>query len=301
MVPYLLVADLQNTALSAILVFSDRVLYPSYSTVPRLFRFSALEDQVAAGSIMWVVGSLAFIVPAIVIAVQCLSKRTTLETRVQSRSREGSSFDLWRARLPGFLPPTNNPANKRRSGAGRGAVTFVALFAATALCFIGLLALSSNDDDDQSVRFKGTSGPFAVAVLAPPGDVPVGSSVFSVLVQDLDTHDVLLDATVDIAAQPSSSPPHPPVTVTANHAASANKLLQSAELNLPVVGDWTLSVAVKRNADTREFVVPLHVEKPATDAECPWSYVVIGTFALVLSGAYFGRRRSRHAERPVQV
>ena len=31
MVPYLLIADLQNTALSAILVFSDRVLYPSYS------------------------------------------------------------------------------------------------------------------------------------------------------------------------------------------------------------------------------------------------------------------------------
>ena len=39
MVPYLLVADLQNTALSAILVFSDRVLYPSYSAVPRLFGF----------------------------------------------------------------------------------------------------------------------------------------------------------------------------------------------------------------------------------------------------------------------
>src|SRR6516162_4964472 len=54
MVPYLLVADLQNTALSAILCFSDHVLYPSYSTTPRLFGFSALEDQVAAGAIMWV-------------------------------------------------------------------------------------------------------------------------------------------------------------------------------------------------------------------------------------------------------
>jgi putative membrane protein len=73
MVPYLLLADLQNTALSAILAFSDRVLYPSYAALPRLFGLSALEDQVAAGAFMWVAGSVGFVLPAIVIAVQCLS------------------------------------------------------------------------------------------------------------------------------------------------------------------------------------------------------------------------------------
>jgi putative membrane protein len=76
MVPYLLVADLQNTALSAILAFSDRVLYRSYSEAPRLSGLSALEDQVAAGAFMWLVGSMAFIVPAIGVAVQCLSTRS---------------------------------------------------------------------------------------------------------------------------------------------------------------------------------------------------------------------------------
>ena len=69
--------------LSAILVFSDRVLYPSYSAAPRLFRFSALEDQIAAGAIMWVVGSVAFIVPAIVIAVQCLSRKRRCQKQYQ--------------------------------------------------------------------------------------------------------------------------------------------------------------------------------------------------------------------------
>jgi cytochrome c oxidase assembly factor CtaG len=77
MVPYLLLADLQNTALAAILAFSDRVLYPSYSEAPRIFGLSALEDQVAAGAFMWVAGSLAFILPAIVLAVQCLSTGST--------------------------------------------------------------------------------------------------------------------------------------------------------------------------------------------------------------------------------
>jgi len=73
MVLYLLLADLQNTALSAILAFSDRVLYPSYAALPRLFGLSALDDQVAAGAFMWIAGSVAFVVPAILIAVQCLS------------------------------------------------------------------------------------------------------------------------------------------------------------------------------------------------------------------------------------
>jgi putative membrane protein len=77
MVPYLLLADLQNTALSAILTFSDRVIYPSYGKAPRLFQLSALEDQVAAGAFMWVAGSLAFILPAIVLAVQSLSMGST--------------------------------------------------------------------------------------------------------------------------------------------------------------------------------------------------------------------------------
>jgi cytochrome c oxidase assembly factor CtaG len=77
MVPYLLLADLQNTALSATLTFSDRVLYPSYMKAPRFFGLSALEDQVAAGAFMWVAGSLAFIVPAIALAVQCLSTGST--------------------------------------------------------------------------------------------------------------------------------------------------------------------------------------------------------------------------------
>jgi cytochrome c oxidase assembly factor CtaG len=87
-VPYLLVADLQNTALSAILTFSDRVLYRSYSEAPRLFGVSALEDQVAAGAFMWVAGSLAFILPAIGVAVQCLSTRSTRDAMAASWQQE---------------------------------------------------------------------------------------------------------------------------------------------------------------------------------------------------------------------
>ncbi len=70
---YLLAGDLQNTALAAILTFADRVIYPTYAAAPRLFGLTALEDQALAGVLMWVPGSLAFLVPAAVIAARLLS------------------------------------------------------------------------------------------------------------------------------------------------------------------------------------------------------------------------------------
>jgi cytochrome c oxidase assembly factor CtaG len=63
MIPYLALADFQNTVLSAILTFADRVIYPTYAAVPRLWGISALDDQATAGVIMWIPGSIAFLVP----------------------------------------------------------------------------------------------------------------------------------------------------------------------------------------------------------------------------------------------
>src|SRR5215469_14922896 len=108
MVPYLVIADLQNTALSAVLVFSDKILYPSYAAGPSLFGFTPQEDQAAAGAIMWVMGSLAFIVPAILIAVQCLTRRRTevpvplpsrLKTPAESASPHQAAKGLFANRL----------------------------------------------------------------------------------------------------------------------------------------------------------------------------------------------------------
>lgn len=68
LLPYLLFADVQNTALAALFTFSDRVIYPYYEAAPRVWRISALDDQAAAGLLMWVPGSLVFLGPLVVIA-----------------------------------------------------------------------------------------------------------------------------------------------------------------------------------------------------------------------------------------
>lgn len=87
MIPYLLLADIQNTALSAFLSFSDRVLYPTYENVPHFAGMTALSDQNIAGAIMWVPGSIAYLLPAAVIAVRFLSPRRFAVTANSVRSQ----------------------------------------------------------------------------------------------------------------------------------------------------------------------------------------------------------------------
>ena len=81
--PYLFLADFQNTALSAFLVFCDRVVYPTYETVPRITGLTALEDQAAAGAMMWVAGSVFFLIPVGLITIELLSTRRTVRRSIK--------------------------------------------------------------------------------------------------------------------------------------------------------------------------------------------------------------------------
>lgn len=73
MIPYLLLADVVNTGVSAFLCFSGRLLYPTYAEVPRAFGLSALNDQVAAGAFMWVCGSMVYLLTVFGVLTKLLS------------------------------------------------------------------------------------------------------------------------------------------------------------------------------------------------------------------------------------
>ncbi len=75
LIPYLLLSDVVNTAISAFLCFAGRLLYPSYGMIVRPLGLSALDDQAAAGAFMWVCGSMVYLIPAVAIVAQLLSPR----------------------------------------------------------------------------------------------------------------------------------------------------------------------------------------------------------------------------------
>jgi cytochrome c oxidase assembly factor CtaG len=69
-------ADLVNMALAAFLAFCNRPIYPFYIDHPNPFQIAPLPDQILGAVIMWVIGSLAFLVPAVVITFQFLQPRS---------------------------------------------------------------------------------------------------------------------------------------------------------------------------------------------------------------------------------
>ncbi len=70
---YLALADLVMTLLSAFLAFCDRPVYPFYVEHPNPFHIPVVDDQVLGAMVMWVVGSFAYLVPAMVIAFRLAS------------------------------------------------------------------------------------------------------------------------------------------------------------------------------------------------------------------------------------
>jgi cytochrome c oxidase assembly factor CtaG len=74
MLPYLVGADIVNTALSAFLAFCDRPVYVYYLAQPNPFDISPMADQVTGAVIMWVIGSMVFLIPAVFITVRLLQQ-----------------------------------------------------------------------------------------------------------------------------------------------------------------------------------------------------------------------------------
>lgn len=76
---YLVSADVINTLLSAFLAFCGRPVYRFYIDHPNAFHQPALEDQVLGAVIMWVLGSFAFLIPAMLITVQLIQPKRLRE------------------------------------------------------------------------------------------------------------------------------------------------------------------------------------------------------------------------------
>jgi cytochrome c oxidase assembly factor CtaG/polyferredoxin len=90
MIPYLLLAGVQGTALSALLTFAERVIYHHYAEMPRICGLSVLDDQALAGVAMWIPGSLAYLLPLVWIGLRIMTGGRTIAALHQGR-RVGSA------------------------------------------------------------------------------------------------------------------------------------------------------------------------------------------------------------------
>jgi putative membrane protein len=100
--PYLFCATLPCDALSAFLVFCDRVVYLPYLSAPRLFAWSPLEDQQCAAALMWVSVTVILLVPAVIVTMQILAPQEARAPqasfagldRIATQTLESSTHEL---------------------------------------------------------------------------------------------------------------------------------------------------------------------------------------------------------------
>lgn len=83
---YLFVGMFPSAALGAFLAFCDRVLYAYPPDTTPLFGLTPLEDQIFAGALMWVMGFLVCVLPAVKITLQLLSPATSSSTPDAARA-----------------------------------------------------------------------------------------------------------------------------------------------------------------------------------------------------------------------
>ena len=269
MILYLLAADLVNTGLSAVLCFAERVLYPSYAAAPELWGVSALADQSAAGAIMWVVGSMAFLLPVGWILNELLEPSLVTPP---GAPRRGPALSH-----PQHRDTSSKPSERLRI-----------------LLVLFMILLSQLIQPPLTfphhggvLQFKERSSPFIITLFSENTPVHTGLVELSVLVQNK-SGEPLLDAAVGIELTQENEG-QPPIETVATRSNAPNKLMYSAKVVLPVAGVWEATVRVRRGDVVANTGGELVVQ-PARDSADGWLYVLGLTGLLVLVWLASGKR-----------
>ena len=100
--------------------------------------------------------------------------------------------------------------------------------------------------DGGHVRLQQTSGELVVTLFTAPDPLVTGTADFSVMVQDSSTQQLLPDADITLELHP---PGGDAKVFHLSRSDAANRMFQSANVSLPVAGDWSLMLTVRRGAN----------------------------------------------------
>lgn len=286
MIPYLLLADLQNTALSAFIVFYERVIYPTYATVPRLWGISVLNDQAAAGSIMWVLGSVIFLVPVGWLIYQILSPSHA--GRLEATPR------------PSVEPVTPQTFSQQApSGTASGPIALSRLYKLLLLIPITAAILlvhipTARAHHGGVVQFKEQAGPFIIAVFTEPTPLYAGPVEVSTMVQNRDNQRPILDADVTVLLQQRGGDA---ISAKATRQNASNKLMYTALVDLSAAGDWELRVLVKHGPASESVAGAVTAKAHRSPLLSFLPYLALFPLAIGLFGIHhwLSRRRGRNS------
>jgi hypothetical protein len=119
------------------------------------------------------------------------------------------------------------------------------------------------------------AGAFTVTLFAAPQPLHAGAADLSAMVQDRNSGEVLLDATVDITVGTQQ-------TVRLSRGQASNRLLQAATVDFPKPGKWRLELSVHRGNDMGRLTTECTVEPDRSRAMLVWFYVLLPIGIILL-------------------
>ena len=189
------------------------------------------------------------------------------------------------------------------------------LFLLVAIVLIPRLAQA----DGGVVRARETRGPFVITIFTPSEVFTAGPTEVSVMVQDRETNLIVTDAIVVLSlVQPDESMRQTdasavvsmtghtmrgdakmmdkPSIIRATRGQGANKLLYSASVVFPTMGNWSLHVSVRRGQNEATVDCVLPVALPAGRLADLWPYLAVIPIAIALFALnQWLRRRSANS------
>lgn len=144
-----------------------------------------------------------------------------------------------------------------------------------------LLSAPTARGDGGAVRLRQTEGRFVVTVFTAPTPLRAGPADISVLVQDRDTNEPLLDAEVLIVLTPLDQD-GAALRGAATRALATNKLLYAVVMDVPSAGAWDLRVTVRRGHEAATVAGQMTFAAAVPPLLAHWPYLAFPPVAVLV-------------------
>lgn len=164
--------------------------------------------------------------------------------------------------------------------------------------------------DGGTVQISEAKGPYRITIFSTSAVVRAGPEDISILVQDQQTNQPLLNESVWLSFHRLDQKPAasheawvPPCCqmksssgldkIAATHQLATNKLLYAATVTLPEAGEWEVRATVRTSTQQTTIAGQLRVSPPAPPALAYWPFFFFPVFSIAGYILHFNLRRQR--------
>jgi hypothetical protein len=147
------------------------------------------------------------------------------------------------------------------------------------LLFVPILAQAAAFADGGTVQFRKEAGALVIAVFTSPAPLSAGPVDISLLLQNRNGLEPVLDADVSLLLRAEDSGTE--IRTRATREQAQNKLLFAAPVTLAESGKWQLTVTVQRNGERTDATGIVVVAPTREMVASYWGYLAFPPFMIV--------------------